>query len=61
MGFGAHPRELALDILNRIHGDECPIELSLHTVPFWVQFHGLQIRAINKAVGEEVGALIGEV
>lgn len=26
----------SLVILNRIHGDECPTKLAMHTVPFWV-------------------------
>lgn len=51
----------SLILLNQILGDEYPTELALHTVSFWVQIHGLQLRAMNKAVGEDVGALIGEV
>lgn len=51
----------SLVLLDRINGDECPTEMALHTGPFWIQFHGLQLRAMNKAVGEDVGALIGEV
>lgn len=51
----------SLVLLDRINGDECLTEMALHTGPFWIQFHGLQLRAMNKAVGEDVGALIGEV
>lgn len=51
----------SLLIMDHIHGDECPTALNLHRVPFWVQIHGLQLTAMNRAIGEEVGALIGEV
>lgn len=47
----------SLIILDKIVGDECPSELILHSVPFWIQIHGLQFRAMNRAVGEELGAL----
>lgn len=48
-------------LLDRIRGDECPSELALMEVPFWIQTHDLQLRAMNKRAGEEIGALIGWV
>lgn len=33
----------------------------MRTVPFWAQIHGLPVRAMNKKVDEEVGALLGAV
>lgn len=51
----------SLILLDRLCGDECPTEVALHSVPFWVQAHGLQIRAMNKTVREELGALLGTV
>lgn len=50
----------SLLILSRIRGDECPTYFTLSTVPFWVQIHGLQIRAMNSEVGKTLGALLGD-
>lgn len=49
----------ALVILAKVRGDDCPSDLLLHEVPFWIKIHGLQFRAMNRAVGEELGALFG--
>lgn len=51
----------SLLLLHRINGNECPTEMAIHTVPFWIQIHGLQLRAMNRAVGEDIGSLIGDV
>lgn len=51
----------SLIMLERVIGNEHPTDMVLHTVPFWVQIHGLQIRAMNRAVGEVIGALIEDV
>lgn len=51
----------AIILLERLHGDEIPTNFALLAVPFWVQFHGLQLRAMNRSVGEAVGALLGKV
>lgn len=48
-------------LLERIQEDECPSDFKMTTSPFWVQAHGLQIRAINKKVGEDIGSILGEV
>lgn len=47
--------------MDRIRGDECPTDVKLSHVPMWVQAHGLQIRAMNRNIGEVVGSLLGEV
>lgn len=46
-------------LLEHAAGDECLSELEMSLVPFWVHVHGLQLRAMNKVVGEAVGALFG--
>lgn len=48
-------------LLDRVQGDECPSDFSMHMAPFWVQAHGLQIRAMNKVVGAEKGQVLGQV
>lgn len=47
--------------MKRMQGDERPLEVSLSHSPMWVQVHGLQIRAMNKEVGEIPGTLLGDV
>lgn len=51
----------SLAILDVVLGDECPAELNLLSVSFWVQVHDLQLRAMNKEVGEDIEVLIGNV
>lgn len=48
-------------LLDRIRGDECPFELDIQEVPFWVQMHDLQLRAMNRGVREEISALLCRV
>lgn len=48
-------------LMNRILGDECPADFTLHSAPFWVQAHGLQLRAMNKVIGVEIGQILGHV
>lgn len=49
----------SLLLLEHVHREECPADFALHSVPFWAQAHGLQIRAMNKEVGTETGATLG--
>lgn len=51
----------SLLILNRTIGDVYPTDLILQKVPFWVQIHGHQLSAMNRAIGEAIGALMGDV
>lgn len=37
------------------------MDLDLHEAPFWIQVHGLQIRAINREVGSVIGFTLGKV
>lgn len=48
-------------MVDHVNGEECPADFEPHLVPFWVQAHGLQIRAMNKEVGELIGAAIEQV
>lgn len=50
----------SLILLDRMRGDECPTYF-LQYAPAWIQAHGLQIRAMNKSVGEDVGVLLGKI
>lgn len=38
-----------------------PADFVLHSVSFWVQAHGMQIREMNKEVGVEIGTTLGQV
>lgn len=51
----------AIVLLDHIISDECPSTLSIHSVPFWFQVHGLQLWAMNRAIGQEIGALLGKL
>lgn len=51
----------SLILVNHVNGEECPTDFEPNLVPFWVQAHGLQIRAMNKEVGAEIGATLGQV
>lgn len=48
-------------LLDRIRRDECPLDFALYTVTLWIQANGLQLWAMNKTVGEEIGALLRRV
>lgn len=48
-------------LLGCIRGDEYPSDLAIQEVSFWIQLHGLQLRAMNRSVGEEIGSLLGKV
>lgn len=48
-------------MVDRLSGEECLMDLNMHEVPFWIQVHGLQIRAINKEVGAMIAPTIGNV
>lgn len=48
-------------LLEKPHENGSPTDFTQHKVPFWAQVHGFSVRAMNKAVGEEVGALLGNV
>lgn len=51
----------AVVLLDAPHDQVSPADFGQFWVPFWVQIHGLPIRAMNRIVAEELGALIGEV
>lgn len=51
----------SLLMVEHVYGEECPVDFEPSLVPFWVQTHGLQIRAMNKDVGEMIEATIGQV
>lgn len=48
-------------LLDKMRGDELPTDFNLHTVPFWIQAHGLQIRVMTKGAGEDLDGLLGEI
>lgn len=48
-------------LLDRTHNSVSPVDMKMTLVPFWVQIHGLSVRAMNKTIGESLGALLGTV
>lgn len=51
----------AVFLLDSPHDHGGPTDFNQHLVPFWVQIHGLPLRAMNRLVGTQIGSLIGEV
>lgn len=51
----------SLLLIDRIYGEECPTDLVMNEAPFWIQIHGLQIRAMNRDIGEVIGSTLGKV
>lgn len=49
----------SLLLVDHVNREECLADFEPNLVPFWVQVHGLQIRAMNKEVGAEIGATLG--
>lgn len=48
-------------LLDHPHDNVSPTDMQMYLVPFWVQIHDLPVRAMNKQIGEKVGALLGSV
>lgn len=51
----------AVLLLDRVRGNECPSDFSLHSTFFWIQIHILQLQAMNKDVRMEIGSRLGQV
>ncbi|KAM2668593.1 hypothetical protein EV2_020172 [Malus domestica] len=51
----------ALEVLAEVHKDAIPIDVMLCEQEFWIRVHGLPLSLMTRAIGNEIGKVLGRL